>query len=261
MLIAGYLPGVLSVIIFCLGIWIRVRLNPNLAPPRPIGKVTWKQRIISLKGLWGIVVLFGVLAGGIYSGYFTATEAAGMSALTAFILMAITGQFKWQVVKTAFVDTLQVSAMTFLLLIGAIMFSFFLTVSGLPKASAAMVVAAKLSPMVFLIMVCIMYFILGCFLPSLSMLLLTLPILYPVLLDMKINLIWFGIIVIKMVEVGGLTPPFGIGVYVVKGVVKDDIELTEIFKGIGWFIVMELVTLAILMAFPQISLWLPSTVK
>ena len=106
-----------------------------------------------------------------------------------------------------------------------------------------------------------MYFILGCFLPSLSMLLLTLPILYPVLLDMKINLIWFGIIVIKMVEVGGITPPFGIGVYVVKGVVKDEIDLTAIFRGIGWFIVMEMVTLAILMAFPQISLWLPGAVK
>jgi C4-dicarboxylate transporter DctM subunit len=261
MLLAGYLPGVLSVIIFCFGIWIRVSLNPSLAPPRPTEKITWKQRIISLKGLWGIVVLFGVLAGGIYSGYFTATEAAGMSALTAFILMVLTGQFKWQVVKTAFVDTLQVSAMTFLLLIGAIMFSLFLTVSGLPKASAAMIVSANLSPMVFLIMVCFMYFILGCFLPSLSMLLLTLPVLYPVLLEMKINLIWFGIIVIKMVEVGGLTPPFGIGVYVVKGVVKDEIELTEIFKGISWFIVMELVTLAIIMAFPQISLWLPSMAK
>jgi C4-dicarboxylate transporter DctM subunit len=261
MLLAGYLPGVLSIAVFITGIAIRVRLNPNLAPPRPTEKITWKQRFISVKGLWGIFVLFGVLAGGIYSGYFTATEAAGMSALTAFILMALTGQFKWSTVKTAFVDTLQVGGMTFLLLIGAVMFSLFLTVSGLPKAAAAMIVAAHLSPMVFVIMVCVMYFILGCFLPSLSMLLLTLPILYPVLLEMKINLIWFGIIVIKMVEVGGLTPPFGIGVYVVKGVVKDEIELTTIFKGIAWFIVMELVTLAILMAFPQISLWLPSHMK
>ena len=261
MLLAGYLPGVVSVAVFIIGIAVLVRLNPKLAPPRPAIGFTWRQRLVSLKGVWGIGVLFLVLAGGIYSGYFTATEAAGMAALASFILMFVTGKFKWAVVKTAFVDTLQVSAMTFMLLIGALMFSLFLTVSGLPKAAAAAIVAAQLSVTVFLLMVVLMYFILGCFLPSLSMLLLTLPILYPVLIDMKVNLIWFGIIVIKMVEVGGITPPFGIGVYVVKGVVKDEISLTTIFRGIGWFIVMEMVTLAILMAFPQISLWLPGAIK
>jgi tripartite ATP-independent transporter DctM subunit len=261
MLLAGYLPGVVSVAVFIVGISILVRLNPKLAPPKPAIGFTWKQRLVSLKGVWGIGVLFLVLAGGIYSGYFTATEAAGMAALASFILMFLTGKFTWLAVKTAFVDTLQVSGMTFMLLIGALMFSLFLTVSGLPKAAAAAIVAAQLPVTVFLLMVVLMYFILGCFLPSLSMLLLTLPILYPVLLDLKVNLIWFGIIVIKMVEVGGITPPFGIGVYVVKGVVKDEISLTTIFRGIGWFIMMEMATLAILMAFPQISLWLPSAVK
>jgi C4-dicarboxylate transporter, DctM subunit len=238
MLLAGYLPGVVSVTVFIVGISILVHLNPKLVPPRPAVNFTWKQRLMSLKGVWGIAVLFFVLAGGIYSGLFTATEAAGMAALTSFILMFLIGKFRWSVVKSAFVEALQVSAMTFMLLIGALMFSLFLTVSGLPKAAAAAIVAANLPVSVFLLMVVLMYFILGCFLPSLSMLLLTLPILYPVLIDLKVNLIWFGIIVIKMVEVGGITPPFGIGVYVVKGVVKDQIPLTTIFRGIGWFIVM-----------------------
>jgi C4-dicarboxylate transporter DctM subunit len=257
MLLAGYLPGVLSIVVFIIGIAIRVHFNPELAPAMSHEKITWGRRFSALKNVWGIAVLFAVLLGGIYSGYFTATEAAGIAAFTSFVLSFINRKLKRRVVKAAFVESLQVSAMTFMLLIGAVMFSLFLTLSGLPKAAANLVVAANLPVTSFALVVVCMYFILGCFLPSLSMLLLTLPILYPALVQLKIDLIWFGIIVIKMVEVGGITPPFGIGVYVVKGVVGDTIPLSQIFSGIGWFIVMEMVTLALLIAFPKISLLLP----
>lgn len=261
MLLAGYLPALLSIIIYMVMIGVRVRLNPKLAPSTPGEVITWRQRLTSLKGIWGIFILFAVLMGGIYSGFFTATEAAAVGALAAFILMFITRNFKWPAVRSAFADTVEITAMAFLMLIAAVIFVVFMNVSGLPKILATWIVAANLPTTGFLILVVLLYIFLGCFLPSIAMLLITLPVLLPVLIDLNVNLIWFGIIFIKMSEVGGITPPFGIGVYVVKGVVRDTIPLGDIFRGIGWFVVMDILTVAILMAFPAISLWLPNTMR
>ena len=151
--------------------------------------------------------------------------------------------------------------MLFMMLIGASIFVIFIAVSGLPKMLANLIVSANLSPILFVIVIAILYLFLGCFLDCISILLVTLPILLPVLIDLKINIIWFGIIFIKMAEVGGITPPFGISVYVVKGVVRDAIPLTTIFRGIGWFVATDFLIVAILIAFPQISLWLPNTMR
>jgi tripartite ATP-independent transporter DctM subunit len=258
LLIAGYIPGLLSAGLLMGMIYVRVKRRPALAPPVPF-VVTWRQRFEALRRVWGITVLILLVLVGIYVGFVTATEAAALGAFGSLVLMAAARQLTWPNFRDALLETARTSGMIFLLLIGASLFSFFMAVSGLPQKLADVIVGANLSFAVVMLVVCLVYFFLGCFLDSISMMLLTLPVLLPVLVQLQVNLIWFGIIVVKLVEIGCITPPFGITVYVVKGVMGDSVTLEEVFSGIGWFLVMELVTLIILLLLPEISLILPNT--
>jgi len=257
LLMAGYLPGLLSAALLMGMIYIRVKRNPELAPEVPFS-ITWPQRLAALRHIWGLIVLILLILGGIYSGFVTATEAAALGALGALVLMAAAGQLNWLTFRDSVFETSRTTAMIFLLIIGASIFTSFMAVSGLPQALAELIVSWNLSVVAVLVIICLVYMFLGCFLDSISMMLLTLPVFLPVLLNLQVNLIWFGIIVVKLVEVGAITPPFGITVYVVKGVVGNTIPLEDIFRGIWWFLIMELLTLGILFAFPEISLVLPT---
>lgn len=256
LLMAGYLPGILSALVLMAMIYVRVRRNPSLAPEVPF-KVTWSQRFAALKDVWGITVLILLVLGGIYSGFVTASEAAALGALGAFVLMALSGHLNWGTFKDAVLETARTTGMIFLLLVGASLFTGFMALSGMPQQLASWIIDADLSVVMVLIIVSIVYVFLGCFLDSISMMLLTIPVLLPIFKSMDVNLIWFGIIVVKLVEIGCITPPFGITVYVVKAVVGDKVPLEDIFRGIWWFLLMEILTLIILFAFPQISLVLP----
>ncbi len=257
LLMAGYLPGLLSAAILMAMIWVRCARDPSLAPPVPF-TVTWAQRFGSLRDVWGITVLILLVLGGIYTGFVTATEAAALGALGAFVLMITAGLLNTKTFKDSLLETARTTAMIFLLLVGASIFTGFMAISGVPQKLAEVIVEANLSVGMVLLIICLAYIFLGCFLDSISMMLLTLPVLLPVLHSLDINLIWFGIIVVKLVEIGCITPPFGITVYVVKGVVGNSISLEEVFRGIWWFLVMEILTLIILILFPSISLVLPN---
>jgi tripartite ATP-independent transporter DctM subunit len=261
LLLAGYLPGVLSMIMYMLVIYIWVRLKPAMVRSDVREVFTWKQRWVSLKGTWGIVLLMGILLVGVYCGVFTATEAAAVSAFTAFVLMAIVGKFKWPLIRDGFSDALRISGMTFILMLGALIFAIFLGVTGIPTLISSFIANAHIPVVGFIILSIILFLILGCFMPSTSMLLLTMPVLLPVVSQLNIDLIWYGIIYIKMAEVGAITPPFGISVFVLKSVMGKEIPISTIFKGIFWFFVGEMTTTAILVAFPVISLWLPNTMR
>ena len=256
LLMAGYLPGLLSAAILMAMIYVRVKRHPELAPAVPF-EITWTQRLQSLRDVWGITVLILLVLGGIYSGFVTATEASALGALGAMVLMIAAGQFNAVTFKDTLLETARTTAMIFLLLVGASIFTGFMAISGVPQKLAEIIVGANLSVGMVLLIICLVYIFLGCFLDSISMMLLTLPVLLPVLNGLEINLIWFGIIVVKLVEIGCITPPFGITVYVVKGVVGNAVPLEEVFRGIWWFLLMELLTLVILILFPQISLFLP----
>ncbi len=256
LLMAGYLPGLLSAAILMGMIYVRVKLKPELAPSVPFA-VTWGQKLRSLKDVWGITLLIALVLGGIFSGFATATEAAAIGALGAFVLMIAAGQLSWTTFRDSLLETARTSAMIFLLLIGASIFTGFMALSGLPQKIAEVIVDGQLSVGIVLAIICVLYVFLGCFLDSISMMLLTIPVLLPVLNSLDVNLIWFGIIVVKLVEIGCITPPFGITVYVVKGVVGNSIPLEEVFRGIWWFLAMEILTLAILIFFPSISTVLP----
>lgn len=257
LLMAGYLPGVLSAVILMAMIYVRVKANPALAPSVPF-EVTWAQRLAALRNVWGILVLVALVLGGIYAGFVTATEAAAVGALGAFVLMALAGKLNARTFRDSLLETARTTAMIFLLFVGAAMFTGFMALSGLPQLLAEFIVEAELSIVMVLVIICIVFVVLGCFLDSISMMLLTVPVLLPVLISLDVNLIWFGIIVVKLVEIGAITPPFGITVYVVKGVVGNSVPLEDVFRGIWWFLAMEFLTLAILFMFPSITLVLPN---
>jgi tripartite ATP-independent transporter DctM subunit len=253
LLMAGYLPGILSALLLMLMIYIRVKRDPKLAPAVPF-TVTWRQCLAAVRDVWGIALLIVVIMGGIYSGFVTATEAAALGAFGALALMGLARQLTWPHCREAMLETARTTGMIFLLIIGASIFTAFMAFSGLPQQLGELIVRWRLSAVTVLLIIAAVYIFLGCFMDSISMMLLTLP----VLAQLQVNLIWFGILVVKLVEIGAITPPFGITVYVVKGVVGNTVPLEDIFHGIGWFLVMELITLAILFAFPQISLALPN---
>ena len=258
LLLAGYLPGILSAVMLAGMIYIRVKREPSLAPPVPF-EVTWGQRLASLKDVWGITALIVLVMGGIYVGFVTATEAAALGATGALILMFTARELTWPNFRDAVFEMSRTTGMIFLLIIGASLFTGFMAISGLPQKLAELILEWKLPPLAVILVTCVVYVFLGMFLDSISMMLLTLPVLLPILNQFHVDLIWFGIIVVKLVEIGCLTPPFGITVYVVKGVVGDIVPLEDIFQGIWWFLMVEIIALIILLLFPQISLIVPNT--
>jgi C4-dicarboxylate transporter, DctM subunit len=258
LLLAGYLPGILSAIMLGTMIYIRVKREPALAPAVPF-TVTWGERVASLKEVWGITLLIILVMGGIYVGFVTATEAAALGAFGALVLMFTARELTWPNFRDAVFEMSRTTGMIFLLIICASIFTGFIAISGLPQKLAALIIEWRLPVLTVILVTCVVYIFLGMFLDSISMMLLTLPVLLPILSQFQVDLIWFGIIVVKLVEIGCLTPPFGITVYVVKGVVGDLVPLEDIFRGIWWFLMVELIALTILLLFPQISLIVPNT--
>ncbi len=258
MLIAGYLPALVSIAFYIAYILVRVRLNPGLAPEKPVGVLSWRERLRVTKDSWAVVLLFLVLFLGLYSGYFTATESAAVAALTAFILMAVLRKFSWSAVRKGFVEAIETSAVLFLILMASTAFVVFIGVSGLPQTISDAIVAANLSPYAFIALIMILYLVMGCFLPAIAMLLLTIPIFMPVMDQLGINLIWFGILFIKMSMIGAITPPFGLSLFIVKGIMGDELSYGQLYRGIWPFVAVELVSLTVLIAFPAITLWLPN---
>jgi tripartite ATP-independent transporter DctM subunit len=262
MLIAGIIPGLFSVLIYVLGLMVLSKIEPTLTP-EPVS-VTWKERFYSLKHGLGAFLLFIVVVGGIYIGWFTPTEAAAVGAFVAFIAMVIRRKLLknfWYELRECFSDTLRTSCMVFIVIVGAGLYSFFLTLAQVPQMVSIWVAALPVPPSVVVALFLLLFIPLGMLLDSFSLLLVTLPIMFPVVVDqMGFSPLWFGILSTKLCEVGLITPPVGLNVYVLAGVVPD-VPLSDIFKGCSWFVIFELVTTLILFLFPMLSYWLPLTMK
>jgi C4-dicarboxylate transporter, DctM subunit len=256
--IAGIVPGIISALLYIVMLYVRVRLKPELAPD--IGyRAKWGDHLRAFSQVWGIALLFVIVIGGIYTGFVTAAEAGAIGAFGAFVLMALARRLQWSTFRESVVATARTTGMIFLLFVAATIFTRFVAISGVPQFLSQLIIDIGAPPVVLLIALCVLYIFLGMFLDSISMMLLTLPVLLPILISLDVNLIWFGVLIVKVVEIGAITPPFGVTVYVIKGVVGDQVRLEEIFRGVGWFLVMDVVMLALLIAFPAISLWLPNT--
>ncbi|MCW5747832.1 MAG: TRAP transporter large permease subunit [Alphaproteobacteria bacterium] len=257
LLIAGIFPGLLTAAIYSAMIIGRCLANPALAPPVREA-VTWRERFQVLGEIWPIPLLVLGVIGGIYSGLATATEAAAVGALVAMLIALGRGRLTFRIFRDCVVEALESTASIFFVAIGALLLTRLLALAGLPTVMAQSVTAIGLDPLHLIIGVSIVYLILGCFLDPLGLMLLTLPVFLPMFEAAHLDLIWAGVIVVKYIEIGLLTPPVGLNAYVVKGVVGDAVPLTTIFRGLGWFLAAEAVIMVLLIAFPEISTYLPS---
>ncbi|MCD7861722.1 MAG: TRAP transporter large permease [Oscillospiraceae bacterium] len=252
---AGILPGILMAVLYILTIIIMVKLDPSLAPVST--KCSWAERFKSLRHLVGIVILFLIVLGGLFSGIFTVNEAAAIGALASLVLMFFRHSFTWRNFYNVIMDTITTSGMVLLLVIGASVFGSFLTVTKLPTTLASWLTGLDVSRYVVLLLLIVIYFILGMIMDELPMVLLTIPIFYPVITSLGFDSIWFGVIIILVTALGNITPPVGVCCFVLSGIAKD-IPLTTIFRGIWPFVMVLLLTIVILTIFPSIATWLPS---
>lgn len=256
--IAGILPGMVLSALFIVCILVMCFLDPSLGSRGP--KTTFKQKIRSLSGTVEMLILFFLVIGGLILGWFTPTEAAGVGAAGAIIIALVKRSMTWEKFKLALLGTTRTSAMVLMIIACAMIFSRFLTVSGLPQGLARWVGGLKASPYLILTCVMLIYVLGGCFMDALSFLIITINIFYPVIVAAGFDPIWFGVIIVILLETGAITPPVGINVYVIKGIAPD-VELETIFKGIFPFLMMMFVGLVILTIFPNIALLLPSLFK
>ena len=256
--LAGIIPGLLGITGYILAIKISIFFNKNSFKTQ--SNLSLTNKIKSLKGVIGILSLFAIVMGGIYTGVFTATEAAGVGAFGSLLIVIIKKKISIKSFSETLIETAKVTTMLFFLLFGAIIFSNFINLAGLPNDLKNFLSLFNFNLFTLLIGIFILYLILGMILESLSMMMLTVPIFYPLVQEMGGNLIWFGILVVVAVEISLITPPIGLNVHVLKTIVKDKVSLRTIFKGVTPFVAMDIIRIIILLLIPGITLFLPNSI-
>jgi len=255
LLIAGVIPGIVSAAIYAGMIYVRVTIKPDLGRPQP--RVSWGQRFYALRKTWGVLVLIIIVIGGIYSGIFTPTEAGGAGAFGAFVMALSMRRLTVAKVKDALLETGRTTVMLFIVIVGVLIFVRFMALTGLPRTFGGFVVELPGPRIVKLLMILSLYVFLGMFINAIGMLMLTLPVVFPAIVALGFDQIWFGIIVVVMCEISQITPPVGLNVYIINSVAPD-IPVEEIFRGAFYFLMMDFFTLALFITFPQIITFLPS---
>ncbi|MCI5077986.1 TRAP transporter large permease [Oricola sp.] len=252
---AGMLPGVLLTALFVAVIFIITRIRPAWMPasePMPI-----RERMRPLLPTWKMLFLFTIAVGGIYSGWFSPTEAAGVAAFAAVVIARLTGNLTWRDFVNSLVETLTTTSMLMFALVGAWFFSYFMALTRIPHALVDAITQADPSPQLVIICILAFYVVLGCFLDSISIILVTIPVFLPVVTALGYDPVWYGVIMVIVVEMGLITPPVGLNAFIIKGQLPD-VPLAKIFAGIVPFLAAHLVLIALLLQFPAIALWLPS---
>ena len=255
--VAGILPGLLIAVMFCLTIYIQCRLRPELGPRAE--RVSWAMRWKSLLGITETLILFAVVMGGMFAGLFTPTEAAAVGAAGSVVIAGVRGNLTVASLIQSLKETARTSCMVMIIVAGAVVFGRFLAVTRIPYELAAWLTGLPFPPWVIIACIIAFYLIAGCFVDALGLLLLTVPVFYPVILELHYDLIWFGVIIVVVTQMGVISPPVGVNAYVVSGIERD-IPLQTVFKGVMPFLLCLIVAAVILVAFPQISLWLPSLI-
>jgi tripartite ATP-independent transporter DctM subunit len=252
--VAGILPGILAVGMYMATITIIGYVRPGFLPAGD--KAPWRERMAALRDVWATLLLFAFVIGGIYGGLFTATQAAGMGAVGAFFIGLARGRLSGPDILRSLLDATRTAAAVFTILIGAILFGYFLTVTQTPQKITAFLTGLGLGPYGILTLIMLMYLVLGCLMDALAMIILTVPIIFPVIKALGFDPIWFGVIIVMTVELGLIHPPVGMNIFVIKSVVED-VKISTIFYGVLPFIITDILRLIILIAFPIIALWLP----
>ncbi|MBM3182816.1 MAG: TRAP transporter large permease [Chloroflexi bacterium] len=255
--IAGVFPGLILAGLFVATVTIVCSRNPSLAPAG--ATASWRDKLDGISGMGEMLVLFLLVITGLFLGWFSPTQAGGAGAAGALLIGLIRRQLAWDGFLTAVKDTLRITCMIMVIVAGATVFGHFMAVSKIPLILADWVSALPLPPMAVMAVIVFIYLIGGCFMDSLAMITLTIPIFYPAIIALGFDPIWFGVIIVLIVEMGVITPPVGINVYVIKGIASD-VPIAKIFKGVLPFLIAELIMIGILIAFPKVATFLPSLI-
>jgi C4-dicarboxylate transporter DctM subunit len=253
--IAGIIPGLLAATMDMLTVVVIGRVRPDFLPVAP--RHSWKERLTGLRDVWAMLLLFVFVIGGLYGGLFTPTEAGGVGAIGALLIGVARRKLSRSDIRRSLLQAVRTAAAVLTVLIGALLFGYFLTITQTPQKVTAFLTALGLGRYGVLALIMLMYLVLGCLMDSLAMIILTIPIIFPVILQLGFDPIWFGVIIVMTVELGLIHPPVGMNVFVIKSVVQE-VSFSTIFRGVLPFIVTDLIRLVILIAFPILALWLPS---
>lgn len=256
--IAGVIPGILLSLFFIISILIWTRFNPEIGPRAP--RSSWNERIKSLSGIIETLILFVLVMGGLFAGFFTPTEAAGIGASGTIVIALAGRRLSWQGFVRALYDTTRISCMIFVVVAGATVFGHFLAVTQIPANIGAFVADLQFHPMIIMGFIIVIYLFLGCLMDSLAMIMLTIPIIYPVVLAMGYDPIWFGVVIVVIAEMGVITPPVGINAYVVAGVARD-VPLHLIFRGALHMLYAMIALAVLLLVFPKLATFLPQLIR
>lgn len=258
LLISGFLPGFLLAAAYVVIIVVWVMLKPEAAPAN-LEKISLKEKLLALKGVWELVVGFLLVMGGLYLGFFTPTEAGGVGAFFLFSVTLLKRRLDWTRLRLALQETAKISIMIFMILAGAYVFTYFMALSMIPMRLAGWLTGLALSPYIILTIILLGYLVLGCFLDATSMMVLTLPVIFPTILQLGFDPIWFGVISVLMMEAGLITPPLGLNVFVISGVAAVPIEV--VFRGASYFLLAIFAVVVLITIFPQIATVLPAMMR
>ncbi|MGQ9859993.1 MAG: TRAP transporter large permease [Thermodesulfobacteriota bacterium] len=256
LLISGVFPGIILAVVYGLLVVGWALLRPQMAPVSP-ERVSFVEKVLALKGIWETFLVFLLVMGGIYLGFINPTEAGAIGAFALLVIVLLKRRLTWRAAVAALLESARISIMVLFLVAGATVFSYFLALSTIPAAVSGWIAGLQISRYLVLAIIVLIYFFLGCFLDAVSMMVLTLPVIFPVILALQFHPIWFGVVAILMMEAGLITPPVGLNVYTLAGVAKD-VPMAEIFRGSVPFLAAIVVTAVILTMFPGIVLYLPS---
>lgn len=251
---AALIPGVLAAVGYGLAIQVSTRLDPDLAPAAPARP--WAQRLHALLAIWDVILLFAVVIGGIYAGWFSPTEAAAVGAFGAFVFALLNGEMNRQALLASLLETARTTGMIFMILIGAAVFNFYIELTELPQSLSLALQGSGLPGIGMLVLILVFYLVLGCFMDSLSMLLLTLPAMHPLAQAYGFDAIWFGVLIVSVIEIGLITPPVGMNLFILKGL-DERLAMSTMARGIVPFLCADALRIALLVLFPALTLWLP----
>ena len=256
--IAGILPGIVAITCLCLAVVFVTWRDPEAGPPAK--RFTWKERLTAIRGIWGVALLFALVIGGIYGGVFTATEGAGMGAAGAFFFALMRRSLSPRVLMDILIESSRTTAMLFMILIGAMIFTNFVNFTTMPGDLRDFVLQFSPHPIMVGVMMMGIYLALGMVMEELAIVLLTIPVFFPVITGLGFDPVWFGILIVTIVEIGMISPPVGLNLFVLNSLLPD-VKLNTLYRGVTPFVVADIVRLGILIAVPAISLWLPNLMQ
>jgi C4-dicarboxylate transporter DctM subunit len=252
--VAGILPGVVAIACLCLAVVFVTWRDPSAGPPAK--RFSWRERLAALRGIWGVALLFALVIGGIYGGVFTATEGAGVGAAGAFLFALLRGTLSLRVLLDILIESTRTTAMLFMILIGAMIFTNFINFTSMPAELRDYVLQFSPTPLMVIVMMMGIYLVLGMVMEELAIVLLTIPVFFPIVVGLGFDPVWFGILIVTVVEIGMISPPVGLNLFVINSLLPN-VNLGVLYRGVWPFVAADVVRLGILIAFPIIALWLP----